>query len=241
MTQADLRARGRDPQSGLRPRRRRWPWLLAAATALPVLALLAAAAYYVVSPPAAAPLALPRSAAAAPAGPVSGTWSVAPGSVAGFRVLASAVGIGHDVVGRTSAVTGTIVVSGDWVTSAQLRIGLTGIKVDGRRQPQFAQSLRTRQHPAATFHLTEVATLSRAFTSGAVVTRRAAGFLSLNGTACPVTVTISARRDGSELQVAGSIPVDLAYWRIQDPAGAGLLGSLADHGEAEFRLTLHRQ
>jgi hypothetical protein len=41
--------------------------------------------------------------------------------------------------------------------------------------------------------------------------------------------------------VAGSIPVDLAYWGIRDPAGAGVLGSLADHGEAEFRLTLTRR
>jgi polyisoprenoid-binding protein YceI len=194
-----------------------------------------------VSPPAAAPLALPRSPAARPVGPASGTWSVAPGSLAGFRVRASAVGIGHDVVGRTGAVTGTVVVSGDWVTSAQLRIGLTAVRVDGRPQPQLALSLRTRQHPVATFHLTEVATLSRAFSSGAVITRRAAGFLSLNGTACPVTVTLSARRDGPDLQVAGSIPVDLAYWGIRDPAGAGLLGSLADHGEAEFRLTLARR
>jgi hypothetical protein len=56
-----------------------------------------------------------------------------------------------------------------------------------------------------------------------------------------VTATISARRDGSELQVAGQIPVELAYWGIQAPAGAGLLGALADHGEAEFRLNLHRQ
>jgi hypothetical protein len=240
MTQADVRTLSHVPHGGLRHRRRRWPWILAG-TALPVLCLLAAAVYFVVTPRAAAPLALPRSAAAAPAGPVSGTWSVASGSVAGFRVRASAVGIGHDVVGRTSAVSGAIVLSGDWVTSAQLRIGLTGIRVDGRSQPQFTQSLRTRQHPVATFHLTEVTTLSRAFSSGAVVTRRAAGFLFLNGTACPVTATISARRDGSELQVAGQIPVELAYWGIQAPAGAGLLGALADHGEAEFRLNLHRQ
>jgi hypothetical protein len=52
---------------------------------------------------------------------------------------------------------------------------------------------------------------------------------------------LSARRDGPDLQVAGSIPVDLAYWGIRDPAGAGVLGSLADHGEAEFRLTLTRR
>ncbi|HEY3980824.1 MAG TPA: YceI family protein [Streptosporangiaceae bacterium] len=240
MTLADFRTHCQSPHGALRPRRGRWRWVVAAA-AVPVLALLAASVYFVVSPPAAAPLALPRSAAARPVGPVSGTWSVAPGSLAGFRVRASAVGIGHDVVGRTGAVTGTVVVSGDWVTSAQLRIGLTAIRVDGRPQPQLALSLRSRQHPVATFHLTEVATLSRAFSSGAVITRRAAGFLSLNGTACPVTVTLSARRDGPDLQVAGSIPVDLAYWGIRDPAGAGVLGSLADHGEAEFRLILARR
>jgi hypothetical protein len=239
MAGADLQTRSYRRPGYLRPRHRWWPWL-AAAGSLPVLALLAAAVFFVVSPAAPAPLTLSRATEAAPAGPVTGSWSVAPGSVAGFRVRASALGIGHDVVGRTGAVTGTIVVDGDWVTSAQLRIGLTGIKVDGQAQPQLARSLRSQQHPVATFHLTEVATLSRAFSSGATVTRRVAGFLSLNGTACGVTVTISARRDGTALQVVGTIPVDLAYWGIQVPPGAGLLGSLSDSGEAEFRLTLHR-
>jgi hypothetical protein len=55
-----------------------------------------------------------------------------------------------------------------------------------------------------------------------------------------VAVTISARRDGSEIQAAGSIPVPFADWRIIGPAGYGLLGSLADHGTAEFRLVLDR-
>jgi polyisoprenoid-binding protein YceI len=239
MAGADLQTRSYRAPAGLRPRRRWWPWL-AAAVSLPVLGLLAAAVFFVVSPAAPAPLTLSRATAAAPAGPVTGNWTVGAGSAAGFRVRASALGIGHDVVGRTSAVTGTIAVAGDWVTGAQLRIGLTGIKVDGQAQPQLTRSLRIQQHPTATFHLTEVATLGRAFSSGAVVTRRVAGFLDLNGTACPVTVTISARRDGTALQVAGTIPVELAYWGIQAPPGAGLLGSLADSGEAEFRLILHR-
>jgi hypothetical protein len=42
------------------------------------------------------------------------------------------------------------------------------------------------------------------------------------------------------LQVAGSIPVSFAEWGIQGPGGAGFFGSLADHGSAEFLLTLHR-
>lgn len=49
------------------------------------------------------------------------------------------------------------------------------------------------------------------------------------------------RRDGAALQVAGSIPVGFAEWGIQGPGGLGFFGSLADHGSAEFLLTLHWQ
>jgi len=62
----------------------------------------------------------------------------------------------------------------------------------------------------------------------------------MNGVLRPVTFTISGRRDGTALQVAGSIPVAFSGWDITGPAGAGFLGSLADHGVAEFRLTLNR-
>ena len=57
----------------------------------------------------------------------------------------------------------------------------------------------------------------------------------------PVTVTLTARRDGPVLQAAGSIPVQFARWGIRQPAGFGPLGSLADNGDAEFLLILHRE
>jgi hypothetical protein len=53
-----------------------------------------------------------------------------------------------------------------------------------------------------------------------------------------VTVTVSARHDGTALQVTGSIPVALTAWHIKGPAGFGFLGSLSGHGVAEFLLTL---
>ena len=62
----------------------------------------------------------------------------------------------------------------------------------------------------------------------------------MNGTARQVTIHLSARRDGTSLQVAGSIPVVFSAWHIKGPASAGFLGSLADHGTAEFLLTLRR-
>jgi hypothetical protein len=63
----------------------------------------------------------------------------------------------------------------------------------------------------------------------------------MHGTAKPVTVTIRARRDGTAMQLAGSIPVAFPEWAIRGPGGYGFLGSLADQGIAEFLLVLHHQ
>ena len=42
-----------------------------------------------------------------------------------------------------------------------------------------------------------------------------------------MTVSVSVRRDGTTLQVAGSIPVTFLAWHIKAPGGFGFLGSLA--------------
>jgi polyisoprenoid-binding protein YceI len=188
----------------------------------------------------AAPLALPGGRAAAPAGPVDGAWAAGAGSVAGFRVPESALGMSGDVTGRTQAVTGTIVISSGQLTRAAFRIGLTSITIAGKAQPQLARSLDTTQHPAAAITLARPVTLPPAFTSGATITVRAPGSLTLRGTTRLVTVTLAARRDGTALQAAGSIPITLARWGITEPASYGVVGSLASRGTAEFLLVLHR-
>jgi hypothetical protein len=55
-----------------------------------------------------------------------------------------------------------------------------------------------------------------------------------------VTFTIAGRRDGSQLEAVGSIPVTFSFWLIKGPGGFAFLGSLADHGLAEFLIVLHR-
>ena len=119
------------------------------------------------------PLAL--SAASPPVGTLDGTWAVSAGSVAGFRVPETAFGMSNDVVGRTTAVSGTVVISGDRVTSATLRIDLTAVKVNGKPQPQFARSLDTQSFPEATFTLAKPVELGSSFASGATVNRTAPG------------------------------------------------------------------
>jgi polyisoprenoid-binding protein YceI len=241
MTATSGRNRPPSPLQAGPARRRRWlRWALAAVAALVALLVLAVAAWIKLQP-APARLTLPVAAVLAPAGPVDGTWQVAAGSTAGFRVQESALGFRNDAVGRTRAVTGTIIVSAGQVTSARLRVDLTAIRVNGKAQPQFAASLGVRRYPAATFTLTRPVPLSPSFTTGSIFTATAAGRLAMHGTARPVTVTLRARRDGSAVQLAGSIPVAFRGWAIRGPKGYGFLGSLADHGIAEFLLILRHQ
>ena len=93
-------------------------------------------------------------------------------------------------------------------------------------------------HPFATVTLTRPVPLPAAFSTGATVTRAAAAALTLNGITRPVTVTLSARRDGTAIEAAGSLPVAFADFRITGPRGYGVFGSLASDGTAEFLLIL---
>jgi polyisoprenoid-binding protein YceI len=232
------------PSALQRPRRKRhWlRWILAGTAALVVLIVgLVAAAIKLQPVP--APLTLPAT-AATPAGPVDGTYQAASGSVAGFRIQQTVLGLTSDVVGRTTDITGTATIAGGpatTVTTADLRVGLLAITTgNAKPAPQFGISLDTQRYPDATISLTQPMTLHAAFTSGTTLTVNTAGTLTLHGVTHTVTVALSIRRDGTSIDVAGSIPVAFVDYGITGPKGYGGLGSLADHGVAEFLLVLHR-
>jgi len=219
-------------------RRRWWRWLLAGVVLLVVI-VVGGAAIFVKSQPSAAPLTLPAGAARPPAGSADGSWDVTAGSVAGFRIRESALGFGDDVTGRTTAVTGTAVIVGDRVSSAVFHISLTAFTFGGKPKPQFATSLDTAAHPDATITLAGPLRLPAGFADGQTVTAAFPGQLTLKGVTRPVTITVSARRDGAAVQVAGSLPVAAARWGITLPAGFGFLGGLSNEATAEFLLVLH--
>jgi polyisoprenoid-binding protein YceI len=226
--------------TGISSRKHRWwRWILAGVVLLVVLAV-AAAGLLIKLQPTRPPLALSGVGASRPAGPLDGTWHAAAGSVAGFRVRETALGFSNDVVGRTSAVSGTLTISGGRVTQATFRVDLTQIKVNGKTQPQFEKILGTQADPIATVTLSQPVTLDSVFASGAIISRTAAGLLTMHGASHPVTITLSGRRDGSSLRAAGDIPVQFATWAIKTPAGFGAFGSLARHGTAEFSVILDR-
>jgi polyisoprenoid-binding protein YceI len=218
-------------------RRHRLRWILGSVLALLILGV-AATGITVELTPGPAPLALPDDVAAA-SGPLNGTWQVATGSVAGFRVRETIIGFSNDVTGRTGEVSGTVTVAGARVSRAAFQVSLDAITVNGKaRQPQLVKSLDVDAHPVATITLTQPVPLSPAFSSGAVITRTAAATLTLNGVSRPVTVTLSARRAGTAIEAAGSMPIAFSDFRITGPGGFGFLGSLASDGTAEFLLML---
>jgi polyisoprenoid-binding protein YceI len=240
MSTTELNARQTPtPDIPSRPSRKHhwWRWIVASVTVIIVLVVLALGSF--IKQPAPSPLVLPLAAGSTSTGPLNGAWNVAPESVAGFRVRQSAVGVSNDTVGRTNAVTGTLTVSDNQVSSATFRLDLTTIKVGGKPQPQLATSLGTQRNPIATFTLAQPTTLSPAPASGETAKGTATGQLAMNGTSHLVTFTISYRRVGASLLIAGTTPIAFSDWGIKGPQGYGVLGSLADHGVAEVLLVLH--
>jgi polyisoprenoid-binding protein YceI len=206
--------------------------------ALGVLILLAAVGLYASIPlligSAPAPFNLPAASSApgSVTAPSGGTWVAGSGSQAGYRVRVSILGQGGDIVGRTGAVSGNVVLAGARVVSATVAVDLRGIEQDGKPQRQLAKIMDLASDPDATFTLTSPIELGPDLTAGTPFTVTAAGTLAMNGTSRPVTVTLLARFDGVDAEIVSSVPVTFSDWGIKMPEG------LEDHGAIEFLLVL---
>jgi len=220
--------------------RHKWRWIIIGGTSAVLVIVVVASVLWFALQSSPAPLGLPQEGARSATSALDGAWRPSSGSVAGFRVQQTFLGMNRDLVGRTNAIAGDIAVSNDQVNSATLRIDLSTVLVNGKTQPQFAQSLDTADHPIATITLARPILLDRNFISGATATASVSGNLTLHGLTHPVTFSVTSRRTGSQVEVSGSIPVQFSEWAIKGPTNYGSLGSLADHGIAEFLVMLTR-
>ena len=96
------------------------------------------------------------------AAPLDGTWAAGSGSQAGYRVKEVLFGQDTEAVGRTSAVTGELTLSGSEVSSGSFTVDLTQVTSDeARRDSQFqGRIMETASYPTATFELAEPITLA---------------------------------------------------------------------------------
>jgi polyisoprenoid-binding protein YceI len=177
---------------------------------------------------------------AADASDPSGTWKAAAGSQAGYRVKEVLFGQDATAVGRTSDVTGELVIDGTTVSSTTITVDMTTVKSDeDRRDSQFqGRIMDTATFPTATFELTKPIELGALPADGATVTKQATGKLTLRGTTKEATVDLTARRSSAKIEVQGSIPVAFAEWKIPNPSFGP--AQTEDHGELEFLVAFTR-
>ncbi|HEY6277983.1 MAG TPA: YceI family protein [Streptosporangiaceae bacterium] len=183
----------------------------------------------------------PAGATTSPAGPVTGTWRVGAGSQVGYRVQEILFGQHHTAVGRSSQVTGTMVISGSEVRAASFTVPMSSIHSDsGQRDAQFdGRIMDVTAYPHGTFTLTRPISLDPLPAAGTVRAYTATGDLTLHGHTQRVTFTLTAQRTATAIKVAGSIPVTFARWGIPNPSFTGFV-TTQNHGVLEFLLTLSK-
>ncbi|MGH9125780.1 MAG: YceI family protein [Acidimicrobiales bacterium] len=165
-----------------------------------------------------------------------GTWNVASGSTAGYRVQESLFGVANTAVGRTSAVTGSITISGTTVTAGSFTVDLTKVTSDrSERDQQFqGRIMDTANFPTSTFKLAQPVNFNTLPDNGVQVSEQATGNLTLHGVTHSETFTVKAQRNGSQIQVQGSIPITFSDWNIDNPSGGP--ATVGNSGTLEFLL-----
>ena len=153
--------------------------------------------------------------------PAEGTFVVAPGSQVGYRVPETLAGQDTEGVGRTSAVTGELVLDGAVVRTASFEVDMTTVTSDrSQRDGQFRNRImNTAEYPTATFALTEPIELGELPPDLTEITVAATGDLTLRGVTRTVTFELTARRNGASLEVDGAIPVNFDDFEIPDASG----------------------
>jgi hypothetical protein len=188
--------------------------------------------------PAPAPLHLPQlspaTQSASTASP-DGTWRAGDGSVAGFRVQESFLVQSGTIVGRTSAVTGSLVITHNEISSGSFQVDLSKLTIGGKQNASFFQLLETSKYPGATLTLTKPIVFTSMPTNGQTISSQATVSLAMHAITHAVTFTVMARYNGSVLEAVGSAPILASDWRIKSPFG------IQNNALIEFLVVLRRE
>jgi polyisoprenoid-binding protein YceI len=175
---------------------------------------------------------------------LAGTWVPATSgeTFVGYRVQEELARVGaNTAVGRTSAVSGQVVIEDTTVSSVTIEADLTGLKSDnGMRDNQLRrQAIETSRFPKATFQLAEPIDLPESFAAGETFSGALEGKLTLHGVTRDVSIPVEARLQGGHLVVVGSLDVRFSDYSIAKPSGASVL-SIEDKGTMEFQLVFQQ-
>jgi polyisoprenoid-binding protein YceI len=151
---------------------------------------------------------------------IEGTWSPTTGTVVGYRVKEVLGGQDTEGVGRTSAVTGSMKITGTTVTSVELTADLTKLESDsGRRDDQVqGRILETAKFPTAVLKLKNPIDLGSVPGDKVEVAKSVTVTLTLHGVTKDLPLELKARRNGPNIEVNGAIKLVFADFGITNPS-----------------------
>jgi polyisoprenoid-binding protein YceI len=166
----------------------------------------------------------------AASGSGAGTWTVASGSIVGYRVNEQFVGqtSQHQAVARTSGVSGKVTIAQNGssyeMSNAAITVQLSGLtSVDSvagydvtNRDRIVQRALDVSDFPTATFVASSV-TIPTGAASGQTVTLTVPGQLTVHGVTKTVAATMQLRVTSSSAQLAGSIATNMTDFGVQPP------------------------
>ena len=169
-----------------------------------------------------------------------GEWAVVAESIVGYRVKETIVGQKTEGVGRTAAVTGSLMISDQKVLNAEFTVDMTSLKSDSTRRDRQVNTriLDTATYPTATFVLKKPITLTPEALAGSDFSVDTTGTLTLRGVTKDIDLTLIARLVDGVIEVNGSIQIVFTDWSIPDPSISGII--VVDRGLLEFLIRFAR-
>ena len=178
---------------------------------------------------------------------LSGGWTVASGSGAGYRVREKLgfLPAQSDAVGRTSAITGSVTLTESGgvvsVSAASFTVAVNALKSDKslRDEKIHTIGLESDRYPTAKFMLSTPVKLPSGALTGSVVHVPVTGVFNIHGTSKSETVSVEMKVSGSAIEAVGSLTFPWSAFNMTAPSIGGFV-NVTDKATMEFDLHLQR-
>jgi polyisoprenoid-binding protein YceI len=189
-----------------------------------------------------------NTAAAPPAGEVAGTWAVAGGSQAGYRVREKLANLPapSDAVGRTTAVTGQVVIADNGgayrAKNATFTVDVSQLQSNEAKRDNKIRTigLETDKYPQATFAAAGPIDIPAGAVDGKVVTVQADGEIMLHGVTKKVSIPLQVQRNGNQIRIVGNYDFSWDDFGMTAPSVPPFV-SVTGSPKLEFDVTMSKQ
>lgn len=177
---------------------------------------------------------------------VDGHWDVVSGagensSEAGYTFDEVLPGQEKSTSGRTSSVSGSLVVNDGILEEGKVTVDVDSIESDIEKRDIHVRDniLHTDQYPEATFTISDPVDLSSLPEDGSVDTVTVNGELTMHGKTNDVTAELTVLRTGENVIVEGQVPVEREAFGIVSPEFVA--SQIAEEGTVDLLLVFGLQ